>query len=96
MSSEHKSQSIIWKILMANKFIVAKYIQENDKDGFYNEMVSDKRTVNLLEKDNTATPLFENTEEALKELEYLTDVGYLVKKDAEIIRIKYQYVLYSS
>src|SRR6188472_2897904 len=95
MSREHKFQSTIWKILMANKFIIAKYIRDRNTNGFYNEMISDRQTAHLLEEDNTIM-LFQDVDEALKELEYLTDLGYIEKKNSEINCIKYQYTLYYS
>ena len=81
---------------MANKFIIAKYIQSEDMNGFHNEMISDRETANFLKKDNTTTTLFHNVEETLKELEYLTNLGYLEKTNSEINYIKYKYTLYSS
>jgi hypothetical protein len=81
---------------MANKFIVAKYIQEKDMNGFHNEMISDRETANFLKNDNAAAILFRDVEEALRELEYLTDVGYIEKNNTEVIHIRYQYILYSS
>ena len=62
-SGGHKFQTNIWKILMANKFIIAKYIQDKDTNGFYNEMISDRQY---------RTTLFHDVGEALNELEYLT------------------------
>jgi hypothetical protein len=96
MSSGHNLQSIIWKILMANKFIVAKYIQDNDIDGFYNEMISDRETANFLKNDNATVLVFHDIEEAVKELENLVNIGYLEKKNTEVSLIKYEYILYSS
>jgi hypothetical protein len=96
MSGAHKFQSIIWKILMANKFIIAKYIRDRDTNGFYDEMISDRQTANLLQEDNTATTLFQDVDNALNELDYLTDLGYVEKRDSEINCIKYRYTMYYS
>jgi hypothetical protein len=96
MSGEHKFQTNIWKILMANKFIIAKYIQDNDTNGFYNEMISDRETANLLKEDNAPTALFHDVVETLNELEYLTDLGYIQKSNSEINCIKYRYTIYYS
>lgn len=81
---------------MANKFIIAKYIQDNDTNGFYNEMISDRETANLLKEDNVPTALFHDVVETLNELEYLTDLGYIQKSNREINCIKYRYTIYYS
>jgi hypothetical protein len=96
MSQGHNLQSIIWKTLMANKFIVAQYIEYKDLNGFYDEMVNDRETANFLRSENAATQLFQDADEALKELEYLTGLGYLEKRDTEVSIIEYEYKLYTS
>jgi hypothetical protein len=83
----HIFQNVIWKILMAILFIVAKYIQDKDLSAFYDEMINDKETANFLRSENVATQLFQDTGEALKELENLTDLGYLEKRNTEVSRI---------
>lgn len=81
---------------MANKFIVAKYIQDKDMNGFFNEMISDRETANFLKKNDTIALIFQNVEGAIKELEDLMNIGYLEKMNTEVSRIEYEYKLYSS
>src|SRR5215211_357494 len=96
MVDSNELQRQIWKVFMANKIIVAKYIQDNNRNGFYYEMIADLNTADSLCKDNTNNILFADVNKTINQLDYLSGLGYVEKRNSEINYIKYRYTLYYS
>jgi hypothetical protein len=78
---------------MLNKIIIAKYLKDNDQDGFYSDMMSDVNSVNPLSSEEKKI-LFSNTEDTLRQLDYFTDLGYFEKSSKLFNCIRYTYDLY--
>jgi hypothetical protein len=78
---------------MVNKIIVSKYIEEKDENGFYNEMLVDANTANLL-RTQIHNVLFADITQTLGQLDHFSKLGYVEKNISEINLVRYNYTVY--
>jgi hypothetical protein len=93
MSKTINLEMHLWKILMVNKIIVSKYIEEKDENGFYNEMLVDANTANLL-RTQIHNVLFADITQTLGQLDHFSKLGYVEKNISEINLVRYNYTVY--
>lgn len=86
----------LWKLLMINKIIVSEYIKKKDEDGFYDEMIADRKTSEVLRAQKIHDLIFANVTNTISELDQLSKLGYVEKKDCELNLMNYDYKLYYS
>ena len=83
----------LWKLLMINKIIVSTYIEKKDEAGFYNEMIADRNTANILRVQKIHDLIFADVSNTISQLDQLSKLGYVEKRDCELNLMKYNYKL---